>query len=99
MIRPYSILIRILTKFMETLFLTTFCPYMRHKTTAQWNNRLLLVTKTTGDFAGRAPFPELVFISVTRLPRALFTPVEPRAAVFRTTNLPARHLLRATIVQ
>ena len=44
-IRPYSILIRILTKFMDTLFLTTLCPCMRHKSTAQWNNRLLLVTK------------------------------------------------------
>ena len=29
--------------FLESLFLTTF--FMRHKTTAQWNNRLLLVTK------------------------------------------------------
>ena len=44
MIRPYSILIRILAKFMETLFLTTLCSCMRHKTTAQWNNRLLLVS-------------------------------------------------------
>ena len=42
---PYSILIRILTKFMDTLFSTTLCPCERHKTTAQWNNRLLLVTK------------------------------------------------------
>ena len=38
-------LIRILTKFMETLFVTTLCPCMRYKTAAQWNNRLLLVTK------------------------------------------------------
>ena len=30
-IRPYSILIRILTKLMETLFLTTLYPCMRHK--------------------------------------------------------------------
>ena len=44
-IRPYSILIRILTKFTETLFLTTLCPCMRHKTTAKWNKCLLLVTK------------------------------------------------------
>ena len=37
--------LRILAKFMETLLLTTLCPCMRHKTTAQWNNRLLFVTK------------------------------------------------------
>ena len=45
MIRPYSTLIRTLAKFMETLFLTTFCPCMCHKTAAQWNKRLLLVTR------------------------------------------------------
>ena len=32
----------------------------------------------------RAPFPVLLFIIVTRLPRAQFPPVEPLAAVFRT---------------
>ena len=43
--RPFSILIRILSIFKDTLFSTTLCTCMRHKTTAHWNNRLLLVTK------------------------------------------------------
>ena len=44
-IRPYSIFIRILAKFTDTLFLAILCPCRCHTTTAQWNNRLLLVTK------------------------------------------------------
>ena len=45
-IRSLSLLIRILTKLMETLFLTTLCPCMRHKPIEQrQTNRLLLVTK------------------------------------------------------